>query len=82
MPVSNEKGVVTVCGDPGNREVKAALELLDRSGLSYKHQDPPRTPLGGDQKASLSCAGKSLTDLSREAVLGFLREHGAQFEDS
>jgi hypothetical protein len=78
---SDRKGpLVILHGDPEDRIVREAIELLDRSGLAFRHE-----PGAAGRSAALPqiiCVASSLSPRSRNEVIDFLREHGARFEDS
>jgi hypothetical protein len=82
MGFTRENAVVTVHGDSTDHALRAAIALLDRSGLSYRQARISAGSGGGAAQACLSCGTQYLTDLSRDRVVDFLWEHGARFEDS
>jgi hypothetical protein len=77
-----ENQLVILYGDSSDQRVKAAMEILDKSGLSYQHESRPDTRRRCAPYPGLTCGASSLTGLSHNEVIDFLREHGAKFEDS
>jgi hypothetical protein len=72
---------VIVSGDASDPRLKSAMEVLDRSGMSYKvARSSAKTRTHGGLMVS---HGKdSLADFSDKDLVEFLWSHGAKFEDS
>jgi hypothetical protein len=71
------KDPLILSGNVDEPAVKAAMELLDRSGLDYKHLSDG---VGGGP--ALTSGKESCTSFSKRDLTEFLWNHGAKFEDS
>jgi hypothetical protein len=75
--VSISEAHLTLFGDENDPELKDAVALLAKSGLSYRVK-----ARADGEAAKLSSSNGELADLRREHVMHFLWSLGAQFEDS
>jgi hypothetical protein len=91
MTVARATPVLTLFGDPDSSDVKAAIEVLDRSGLDYRISASPiprnlvgnagQNP-GEDGFPTVQSGADYLARFSKQELVDFLMNHGARFEDS
>ena len=87
MTAPAPKITLTLYGDSDAPEVKAAIEVLDRSGLSYMMKAAPAPGQWGRAGADsaypmVTWEDERLSGFSHRELVDFLWAHGAKFEDS
>jgi len=87
MTVPTPRIALTLYGDPNAPEVKAAIEVLDRSGLSYMMKaaaapDSRERPGASPSHPVVTWEDERLSGFSHRELVDFLWAHGAKFEDS
>lgn len=87
---TDPKQTLTLYGNADSVEMKAAMEVLDGSGLAYRVEAPSQSS-AAMREGDFAIAGRFpivragehiLSQFTRQQLVEFLWAHGAKFEDS